>query len=153
MLRLIRYEHWLTIGPPMMNCPEGLRWYLVSWSNILAGTTLLITCSFKSACIWAFVTPSVCWVEITTVCTRTGTQRPCSSRYSIVTWKQLFQFNRSIKNFLLMSILKIAGKPLRELKCSIHVFFIGITNKWQKKYAWSMNKVVQHVQGVVSELD
>lgn len=75
-IKQIRVHHWGV---------EGLRWKMVFSSRYCSGMTGLMTCSFRSAAISSLVTVSSCWVEIRTVCTRTGTIAPCSLRYTTVT--------------------------------------------------------------------
>jgi len=49
---------------------------MVSLSRYLAGTTGLITCSWRSLAICSLVTSGECWVEMRMVWTRMGTMAP-----------------------------------------------------------------------------
>uniref|UniRef100_A0A7C9EIA1 Uncharacterized protein n=1 Tax=Opuntia streptacantha TaxID=393608 RepID=A0A7C9EIA1_OPUST len=77
---------------------------MVFSSRYFSGITGLITCSFKSAAISSLVTVSSCWVEMSTVWTRTGTMAPFSLMYSTVTWVLPSGLNQGQVPFLRTSV-------------------------------------------------
>lgn len=75
-----------TIGPPIMNNPQGLMCTIVSESKYCSGITRFTTFSMTSSRNVSNVTFSECWSETTTVWTRFGMHAPWSNKYSQVTY-------------------------------------------------------------------